>query len=272
MSINLNFDEFSGVVEFFIREFKIMGIKFEFFEAGCGDSIWIETDNTNILIDGGYSYTYEKFFQKYILLQKSKKKLDLVVLTHNDDDHILGLIELIKKEKEYLHLYKKEKSTIGEVWFNSLDFNTPNVRDIPKSYNSSKNSLITFTNLMRDKDNRIPFVEHVSVDNKEFQKSIFINKDIEIILLSSNNKKLDELLKVKSKYKNRDYSDFLEKVNNNTSKQKNQYYSKDSDSCISYLANKPFKPDNEEPNGVSIAFILIHDDKKYLFLGDAHIL
>jgi beta-lactamase superfamily II metal-dependent hydrolase len=248
-----------------------MGIRFEFFEAGCGDSILVSTDEgTNILIDGGFKYTFSDILEKYILLQSMGKKLDLVVLTHNDDDHILGLIELIKYEKEYLYRDKILEPTIMQVWFNSLDFDTPNVDDISKSYNSSKNSLISFSKLMRDKDNRIPFIEHVSVNKEEFQKSIVINDDIEILLLSPNNGKLDDLLAVKSKIKNRDYSNYLEEINNNTSNIK-QYCSKDADDGLTNLSNKPFEPDGAEPNGVSIAFILIHENKKYLFLGDAHI-
>jgi len=250
-----------------------MGIRFEFFEAGCGDSIWIETENTNILIDGGFKYTFSDIFQKYILLQSMGKKLDLVILTHNDDDHILGLIELIKHEKKYLYHDGKLEPTIKQVWFNSLVFDTHNVDDISKSYNSSKNSLISFSKLMRDKDNRIPFIEHISTDLAKFQKPININDEIEIILLSPNDRKLDDLLSAKSKNKNRDYSDYLEQINNNTSNIK-QYYSKDSEKSLAdfiNLENESFEPDSTEANGTSIAFILIYNLKKYLFLGDAHI-
>jgi len=247
-----------------------MGIEFEFFEAGCGDSIWIETENSNILIDGGFGYTFSEILNKFLVLEVMGKKLDLVVLSHNDDDHILGLIELIKHQKNYLYHDKNLDSTIKQVWFNSLDFDTPNVDDISKSSNSSKNSLISFSKLMRDKDNRISFIEHVSTDLKEFQKPIVINNEIEILLLSPNNIKLDELLDVKSKIKNRDYSDYLEQINNNSSNIE-EYESEDADNSLIDLCNKPFKPDGAEPNGVSIAFILIHENKKYLFLGDAHI-
>jgi beta-lactamase superfamily II metal-dependent hydrolase len=68
-----------------------MGIEFDFFKAGYGDSILVRTDKgTNILIDGGLVKSYKD-------IKKSKKidklkKLDLVVLTHIDSDHINGLI------------------------------------------------------------------------------------------------------------------------------------------------------------------------------------
>jgi len=250
-----------------------MGIRFEFFEAGCGDSIWIETENTNILVDGGFQYTFQEILQKYILLQPMGKKLDLVILTHNDDDHILGLIELIKHEKSYLYHDKSLEPTIKKVWFNSLDFDTLSIDEISKNFNSSKNSLVSFSKLMRDKDNRIPFIEHISTDLEKFRKPIKINDEIEIILLSPNDIKLDDLLSAKSKNKNRDYSDYLEQINNNTSNTK-EYCSKDSEKPLTdflNLENEPFKSDGAEPNGASIAFILIHNLKKYLFLGDAHI-
>ena len=57
-----------------------MSIRFEFFEAGCGDSIWIETENTNILIDGRFVATYNYHIQEGVHepFQENGKKLDLV--------------------------------------------------------------------------------------------------------------------------------------------------------------------------------------------------
>ena len=44
-----------------------MGIRFELFEAGCGDSILVSTDEgTHILIDGGLVSTYRKTIQRKI--------------------------------------------------------------------------------------------------------------------------------------------------------------------------------------------------------------
>ena len=77
-------------------------IKFEFFEASYGDSILISTENTNILIDGGLSKTYKRILAKTKTLKSKLRKvsnLDLVVLTHIDNDHICGLIELVRDDE-----------------------------------------------------------------------------------------------------------------------------------------------------------------------------
>jgi len=84
-----------------------MGIRFEFLRAGKGDCILISIDEgtyteKNILIDGGVSKTYDNSTHGIGTL-KSKlrriKSLDLVVLTHIDDDHICGLIQLLKDDE-----------------------------------------------------------------------------------------------------------------------------------------------------------------------------
>jgi len=88
-----------------------MPIKFNFFQAGHGDSILISTENTNILIDGGVYETYEEEIEEEI---NHIDKLDLVVLTHIDNDHICGLIEMLTENKDHAN-------KIEQLWFNSLN-------------------------------------------------------------------------------------------------------------------------------------------------------
>lgn len=67
-----------------------------FFDIGQGDSIFIETPgNYQILIDGGPSN---------VILEKLGKemdfwdrRIDLIILTHPEHDHIAGLIEVLKR-------------------------------------------------------------------------------------------------------------------------------------------------------------------------------
>jgi len=245
-----------------------MGIRFEFFEAGCGDSIWIETDNTNILIDGGFvDITYNRNIKKKIHkpFRRNGKKLDLVILTHNDNDHIAGLIKLIKEDISK----KSYQPIIKEVWFNSLAFNDCKVSAIKTSFNTSKSQLIKFATLLNDEDTHIPFRDTISTDVDIFKKLISVNRDIQIILLSPNKSKLDNLLD------STDYEGYKEDMEESFNTSDKQYYSTDWDkNDIEALGDEeqnPFKEDTSNPNGSSIAFILIHDEKKYLFLGDAHI-
>ena len=75
-----------------------MGIRFELFEAGCGDSILVTIDDKyNILIDGGLVKTYTKKIRPRLL---NIDNLDLIVLTHVHNDHICGLISLLRDNKQ----------------------------------------------------------------------------------------------------------------------------------------------------------------------------
>ncbi|WP_207425003.1 ComEC/Rec2 family competence protein [Pedobacter sp. SYSU D00535] len=88
-------------------------MKIKFLKAGTGDSILIQHNNKNILIDGGNE-------PKFLLSQVSQirqleEKLDLLIITHHDDDHIRGILELLNLiiDEDY------GKDFIKEVVFNS---------------------------------------------------------------------------------------------------------------------------------------------------------
>ncbi len=67
-----------------------------FFDIGQGDSIFIETpDNYQILIDGGpTNVILEKLGKE---MDFWDRRIDLIILTHPEHDHIAGLIEVLKR-------------------------------------------------------------------------------------------------------------------------------------------------------------------------------
>jgi competence protein ComEC len=79
-------------------------IDINFIDVGQGDCCYIETTNRKtILIDGGGTENNdydvgENIVLPYIL-DKGKKEIDLVILSHGHDDHIEGLISIAKKIK-----------------------------------------------------------------------------------------------------------------------------------------------------------------------------
>jgi len=241
-----------------------MSIRFEFLRAGCGDSILVSTDEgTNILIDGGVRDTYFDFLEnKYEEFKEEDKKLDLVILTHYDDDHIAGLLELLDAEKREIFDNENYDPVIKEVWSNSFDgadwFNK-----VSRSDNTSSTQNDTFTQFMQDIKHKVKYKDYISINNER----VFEKNEIQFILLSPNNTKVKKLYKKEN--------------NDNTSVEMDtQTYSKDADECMKSLAKKSFKKNGDfkkesgekrEENGSSIAFILIHQNKKYLFLADAHI-
>lgn len=68
----------------------------DFFDVGQGDSVFVAAPNGNqVLIDGGPSdVILEKLGRQMPL---SDKKIELLVLTHPDADHLDGLLEVLKR-------------------------------------------------------------------------------------------------------------------------------------------------------------------------------
>jgi beta-lactamase superfamily II metal-dependent hydrolase len=107
------------------------------FHAGDGDCCLIESSKApkrRVLIDGGRTAAYENNVRAVLgALRTGGVKLDLVCVSHIDDDHISGVLRLVEDEVEWrkFEFLKKSKPTkkpptiarppkIGEVWHNGL--------------------------------------------------------------------------------------------------------------------------------------------------------
>jgi len=73
-------------------------LEVNFFDVGQGDAIFIETPQRHqILIDGGPdSIILEKLSKEMPFWDRS---IDLIILTHPEKDHLVGLLEVLKKYK-----------------------------------------------------------------------------------------------------------------------------------------------------------------------------
>lgn len=81
----------SPVRETSVKETSVQenpGVKVTFFDVGKGDAILIETQGHTLLIDAGYDKTYG-VIQSY-LVEQEIEKLDYLVITHFDKDHVGG--------------------------------------------------------------------------------------------------------------------------------------------------------------------------------------
>jgi len=237
-----------------------MGIKIEFLQAGQGDCILISVDNyrLNILIDGGQKNTYNEksIFNLKDKIKKdirdNKKELNLVVMTHYDNDHIGGIINLLEDEEKNI---KKGKNTIiKKLWFNT--FNKVIIEAEMIDPKTGAKAQIQFDTYLKKILKKIDYKSRISIDN--IKESIFIgeNKEIELVLLSPNNEKLELLYK-------KDFEPHLDEKNISKS---------DYGFTVDDLSRTPDSAeDGSHRNGSSIAFILIYNEMKFLFLGDAHI-
>lgn len=88
-------------------------MKLSFLQAYDGDCIHIEHGGHHVVIDGGSKCEELDGIVKKIL--SDHEKIDLLVITHYDEDHILGIYNILLE----LSSTKSLKDLIGEVWFNA---------------------------------------------------------------------------------------------------------------------------------------------------------
>lgn len=108
-------------------------ISIKMFPARCGDCFLVKLDNgKNIVIDMGYKETYTNYLKdEFIKLKQEGKCIDLLVVTHIDEDHIEGVIEFIKENGD---IKNPNIIEVKEIWHNSykhLQFKNEKVQNIP---------------------------------------------------------------------------------------------------------------------------------------------
>lgn len=244
-------------------------MKIKFLKAANGDSILLSfKDNSekkrNILIDGGIPKTYYgsgKYGDLYKVIEEikdKKEKIDLLILTHIDGDHIGGL-------KKWFEMDKKAFDIIKKVWFNSG-------KTIANHLNQKENPELNETiDIFENTQTSVPqaivfedYIDRFKVWDKKIVKSGTPGIDengLKITLLSPNDDTLTKLLKEYQK----------PKYNYQTSGAETDWKKPIGD-FIYEESNLDFKieEDKSVANGSSIAFLLSFGGKNYLFLGDAH--
>jgi len=241
-------------------------MRIDFLPAYNGDAICInyvhENATVNIMIDGGTKQTYQTKSKKNTIIsgplklliegiRERKEKIDLLILTHIDDDHIGGILKWFEVDGDALGL-------IGEVWFNSGKtiagyLNEPEVK-IPElplvpqdTTNTGVNQGVTFEKLIREAQ---IWDEAVVVQGQYFE---FKGSTFKILSPSKAG------LKALHDKWFREASDSMTSV------------ATDYDQSLEYyLAGLVSDPDGSIHNGSSIAFIWVYNKKNYFFLADAH--
>lgn len=243
-------------------------MKIKFLQAFNGDSIWIsflENDvPRNIIIDGGIGDTYENrlkrkgdLFDAIEWIKNNEQKIDLLVLTHFDDDHIGGILRWLNKDKEAPTLIKK-------VWFNSgkeiaKELAIEENQDLNIEIKEGENDFYTSTK------QGIRFEEYLSKNQLWDGKIIKQGNKIDLLglkfkILSPNIESLRNLLELYKKEEDYFTSggeyDFETSLKDFIEEESKPKYK--------------FKEDKSVPNGSSIAFLIEYQGKNFLFLGDAH--
>jgi ribonuclease BN (tRNA processing enzyme) len=100
-------------------------LKLHVVQAEYGDCFILESkqgkESTTVLIDGGPYQTFEKQLKPTLQKLPIKGKLDLVVLSHIDNDHIIGLLDLLEEMKGQRENTTKELVKVSKLWHNSFN-------------------------------------------------------------------------------------------------------------------------------------------------------
>lgn len=242
-------------------------IKIQVLKAFNGDSIHIHFRDSNgilrnILIDGGPEKAYQFKNKKGKLesgdlgrlidqLKVKNQVIDLLILTHVDDDHIGGLLKWFKKDSE-------AKNYIQKVWFNSGRL----ISEYFAQDDTEKNDLDlgNATGLDTSIKQGVDFEEFLEENDLWERRLIHSSDELELFglnftFLSPDIYKLEALLgkwekevPIAETSGRDDYGRSIEK----------------------HIQEDVFKEDSSIHNGSSIVFILENNGKRAVFLGDSH--
>lgn len=269
--------------------------------AEYGDCIIVSVGKEcqyNILIDGGLSKTYQKHIKSEIRhIKEKEQKIDLIICTHMDNDHISGLIQVLKQTNRDL---------IRNVWYNGF------LQIIDSRFYSQKENIYTDKDneildgiisqgIVSDEEQEIGINEGMSLgvlieENKiplnsvvggqaicselvENRYEIAPNIFITVLGPSKNNiidleeywKKdmvsRDYLFRVSDKIKLTEAFEYqMERIKSLYSNE--SFNVSESEDLAKYICELTER-DGSIVNKSSISFILEYNDEKYLFLGDA---
>lgn len=276
-------------------------ISIKMFKAEKGDAFLIKFDNgQNILIDMGMPNTYEnEIRQELIKLKESNQKIDLLIISHVDEDHIGGAIKFLEENQN------NKIIEISEIWHNSyrhLQFDKSKVSKVNTDTTKVLESIIkqNQSTSLADGIQKISAKQGSSLASLIYKyrynwnttfsnRAIYLeNKsetaigNLKFIFLSPNQEKLKMLSKkwlkeLKKKKYSFEISDeeifddafefYMKFLKADDSKTTNISAKRSIDfEKLSELEEK----DNSPTNGSSLAFIIEYKDKKLLFLGDSH--
>lgn len=271
------------------------------FPALNGDSILLDFSNNLFLIDGGYVNTFNEYLCDELKRKSEEgKRISYLIVTHIDSDHISGIVRLLEKntnseiidiENIWHNSYRHIKDLADNLSMKDFDGKTDLTALSGKSYlkeviesrheiSAEQGSTLSALILKGKYNWNSEFAgKAISIDNLN---TVSIDDKTRIRILSPNNQKLSKLKRLWNKelYKkgynisedDSNYDDAFEFLMAQE-KEKKVLVKKDisgGDIDINELSNLEIIEDTSVTNGSSISFVIETDNKKLLFLADAH--
>ncbi|NDI85471.1 ComEC/Rec2 family competence protein [Undibacterium crateris] len=235
-----------------------MSVKVVFFPAKCGDCFLLECSVNDgifrILIDGGTPATADVVLA-YLKKDGKCPVIDLVVVTHIDNDHIGGVIRLLK-DTEF-------NAAVKEIWFNGIS----RIAKLPSGVKSlSVTQGVKLEEMLHDDARWNAYFggAAVSINADGSPYNARIADGLVLDILSPGTAELAEL--------KRNWS-MLAVAPDPSDEEKDKLpagvQSLSVGKDVYALAESKFDPDKAYANGSSIAFLLEIDLKFLLFTGDA---
>lgn len=284
----------------------LLVIKIKMYPAQEGDaflvSVETERGTKNILIDMGLTCTYKNEIKPDLIkLNSFGQKIDLLIITHIDQDHIQGAIDFIQENGEshkiiqvervwhnsYRHLQFAKTGSLSEAESDILNQmilqNNPSTSEGRASISAKQGSSLSAL-LLEYKYNW-----NIGSNLQAINIDVHSNYDLDgiiIKLLSPDTDKLKKLERFWLKELNKKKYNFSitdEKIFDdafeffmmnhyeNGVKRENISSSNKLDiDKLSLVDADTSEVDSSPTNGSSISFVIEYDSKKLLFLADAH--
>lgn len=234
-------------------------LRLEIMPADYGDCLWLEYGPAKrphvVLIDGGPAGTYEKAIRPRIARLAASRptarpKIELVVVTHIDNDHIVGVLDLLND--------KSLDVEIGEIWFNGR-------KQLERSDRLGVKEGLALTKAIaaRKIPHNVSFGGGaVRIDDKKPNRAHLLPGKLALTVLSPGDSELEKLL--------REWKSVVAEIDNKREATKAaDLLGENRAPDVEELASKRFKPDDAVANGSSIALLAEYQGKRLLLAADA---
>lgn len=213
-----------------------------------------------LLIDGGREGTWTSLKDAIQALPAAERVFELLVVTHIDADHIAGVIKMLNDPQRGFEF--------KEVWFNAYNHLREHVTD--ETFGAKQGEQLSDL-LKTTPEKWNTRFGHRSVVVADHAAPPIVTLDgLTLTLLSPTPQKLRALEAVWKKWLEAEglLSDAPPRAPDPPEEEGMEAFGPQPD--VDALAAKPIAPDDEPPNGSSIAFVAQFGDHRVLLTGDAH--